>query len=87
MDVGKTKELLDNIRSLKSAKFYNSNWAFVAFKTELISLARQEVIRTSPLNHHRATLTSELNDAIQPVLEKYIRIFEDELRKNVNKSE
>ena len=81
MDTKKIQEITRSLESIKSAHFYNPNWAFVGFQTGFTMCTRQDAIRTSPLNDNHSALTKELNEAIKPILEKYAKIFEDELRK------
>ena len=81
MDIKKIQEITHSLESIKSAKFYNPNWAFVGFQTGFTMCTRQDVIRTSPLNDNHSALTQELNEAIKPILEKYTKLYEEELRK------
>jgi predicted membrane GTPase involved in stress response len=81
MDETRVKELAESLKSIKSAKFDNPNWTFIGFTTEFEAMTRKRVIRTHPLNHLHAEFTRELNEAIKPVLDKYIKIFEDEIIK------
>lgn len=81
MDTNKIQEITRSLESIKSAQFYNPNWDFVSFQTGFTMCTRQDVIRTSPLNDNHSALTKDLNEAIKPILEKYVKIFEDELRK------
>lgn len=85
MNTQKIKELTDSLESIKSAKFYNPNWAFIGLKTGFIMCTRSEVIRTSPLNDLHSEMTKELNDAITPVVEKYAKIFEKAIKNEILK--
>ena len=81
MNTKKIKEITQSLESIKSAKFYHPNWAFVSFKTNFKMVTGCDVVRTSPLNDNHSAITDELNEAIKPVLEKYTKIYEEELRK------
>lgn len=83
MDTEKIQKLTHSLESIKSAHFYQPNWAFIGFETGFKSVAKRDVIRTSPLDNYHSELTKELNDAIKPVIEKYVKIYEDEIRKNI----
>lgn len=85
MNNSRIKELTESLQSIRSAKFMQPNWAFISLDTDFTSVTARKVIRTSPLNQHHSTMTDELNEAIRPVLEKYAKIFEDEIRKEVLK--
>ena len=82
MDQKKIKHLSENISSLKSAKFYTPNWAFVGFDSKFKMVGRWPVMRvadnTSCEKPNR--LSKELNSAIKPILDKWINEMERELR-------
>jgi len=80
MNTEKIKELSESLSSIKNASFYHPNWAFIGFKTDFISVSRQHVIRTSPLNSLHSEMTKDLNEAIAPVLKKYAAFFEEAIR-------
>lgn len=81
MDTNKIKEISDSLESIKQAGFYNPNWAFIGLRTGFQMCLGKDVIRTSPLNQYHCALTKELNEAITPVIAKYVKIYEEELRK------
>ena len=81
MDLDKIKQLSESLKSMKTAKFVQPNWAFIGFSTEFTSVFRQQVIRTAPLNEYHKQMVKELNEAIKPILEKYIKIYEKELQR------
>lgn len=85
MNTQKIKELTASLESIKSAKFYNPNWAFIGFETGFTMCTRDKVIRTSPLNDFHSEMTKELNDAITPVIEKYAKIFEEAIKNEILK--
>ena len=81
MDTKKIQEIIRSLESIKAAKFSNTDWAFIRFRTGFTIFAKGDVIRTPPLNEYHSALTKELNEAIKPVIEKYVKIYEDELRR------
>lgn len=86
MKIDKARRLLDSLKSIKTAQFYQVNSYFIAFKTDSISLLHTPVIDTYPLYNINVKFTNELNEAIKPVLEKYIKIYEEEIRKCLDDS-
>jgi hypothetical protein len=81
MNTKKIIEITRSLESIKSAEFYRPDWSFIGFQTGFTMCTRQDVIRTSPLDNNHSALCKELNEAIKPILEKYAKIYEDELRK------
>ena len=84
MNTKKIRNITDSLETIKHAKFYNPNWAFVGFSTGRNAIFGETVIRTSPLDEYHASITKELNEAIEPVIKKYTKIYEEELRKCVS---
>ena len=81
MDTIRIQDIASSVKSIKNAKFYNPNWAFIGFQTGVKMCTEKDIIRTAPLNDLHKSFTKELNDAIRPVLDKYAKIFEDEISK------
>ena len=84
MDLDKIKILSESLMSMKTAQFMQLNWDFIGFSTEFTAVSRQKVIRTAPLIEYQVQMTKELNEAIKPIFEKYIKIYEKELQKETN---
>lgn len=81
MKIDKAIRLLDSIESIKTARFYEPSKHLIEFKTDSISLLNTPVISTYPIHGITVNFMKELNEAIKPVLEKYIKIYEEEIKK------
>lgn len=86
MNIYKARDLLNSLKSIKTAQFYQVNSYSIAFKTEFRNTIIDRVIDTYPLYNINEKFTNELNEAIKPVLEKYIKIYEEEIRKCLDDS-
>ena len=83
MDTKKIQDIARSLETMKNARFVHPNWAFIGLNTGFRAAVGYDVIRTAPLNEYHCPMTDELNSAIKPVLDKYIKIFSDELAKCV----
>jgi len=85
MDTEKIKTITESLESLKGAQFIHANWALIRFSTGCQTVASKDIIRTTPFNvEFQSAICNELNEAIRPVLDKYIKIYEDKLKKCLN---
>ncbi len=85
MDTERIKKLTVDLESLKSVEFYTPNAFFIGFRTSFMSAFRERVIRPSsnPTGNDSILLSNELNEAIKPVIDKWIKKKEIELRREL----
>ena len=81
----RVEKLASQIRSLKSAKFEMLNWALVGFTTDFTSMVRNKVISIGEDASGIETkqFAKEMNDAIQPVIQKWIKHIEEKMKKEI----
>ena len=81
----RVEKLASQIRSLKSAKFEMQNWALVSFTTDFTSMIRNKVISIGEDASGIETkqFSKEMNEAIQPVIQKWIKHIEEKMKKEI----
>jgi len=87
MNTEKIINLTESLSSMKSAKFAKPDISCIGFTTDFNTPATGEVISTLPLREYSFTITEELNAAIKPVLNKYIKIYQEEIKKEIKKEQ
>lgn len=83
----KISQYNDSLVSLKTAKFKSGNWAgWVIFKSDI----SHKVFRNSCLaatcdmsSLGNQEFIDDMNEAIKPVLDKWIKIYEEKLQREV----
>ena len=87
MNATRVGNLALQIKSLKSAKFEMQNWAFVSFTTDFTSMIRNKVISIGEDASGIETkqFAKEMNEAIQPVIQKWIKHIEEKMKKEIQR--
>jgi len=86
MNLKRIEDIITDIKSLKSAKFYLVNgWGIFSFRSDVNFIACRSGARVTDAPGGRANaLIQRLNEAVKPVLDQEIKALEDELRTLTN---
>jgi len=89
MDTKKIENLSTTIKSLDTARFYQVNGhGIISFKSDInFMISRSAVcyMNNKISSKESLDLIEELNEVIKPVLDKYKKLAEEELKQEVNK--
>ena len=82
MNATRVGKLANQIKSLKSVKFKQENFEVIRFETDM-SINKLIYIGEDASGIETKQFAKEMNEAIQPVIQKWIKHIEEKMKKEI----
>lgn len=82
MNATRVGKLANQIKSLKSVKFKQENFEVIRFETDM-PINKLIYIGEDASGIETKQFAKEMNDAIQPVIQKWIKHIEEKMKKEI----